>query len=87
MSLPPHLTKYWHQRYSLFSKFDDGIQLDEGISITIETMKESWYSVTPEAIAKHIAERCRSKCIVDAFCGVIELEFMFSLVETRFNLP
>lgn len=27
-------------------------------------------SVTPERIAKHIAERCRCDLIVDAFCGV-----------------
>ncbi len=39
--------KYWAQRKRFFSKFDDGIQLD----------KESWYSVTPEAIANHIAKR------------------------------
>lgn len=26
----PHLRKYWHKRFSLFSKFDEGIQLDEG---------------------------------------------------------
>jgi trimethylguanosine synthase len=39
--------KYWAQRRRLFTKFDDGIQLD----------KESWYSVTPEVIANHIAKR------------------------------
>mmetsp|Transcript_11360 Transcript_11360/g.22202 ORF Transcript_11360/g.22202 Transcript_11360/m.22202 type:complete len:480 (+) Transcript_11360:63-1502(+) len=51
--------KYFAQRYRLFSRFDDGVQLDE----------ESWYSVTPEAIAEHIAERCRCEVIVDAFAG------------------
>ena len=56
----PELEKYWKQRYRFFSKFDDGIQLD----------KESWFSVTPEAIAAHIAERCQCDIIVDAFCGV-----------------
>lgn len=50
----------WAQRYRLFSLFDQGIQLDH----------EGWYSVTPEAIAQHIAERCRCELIVDAFCGV-----------------
>ncbi len=39
--------KYWAQRKRLFSKFDEGLQLD----------RESWYSVTPEAIAEHIASR------------------------------
>lgn len=31
---------------------------------------ESWYSVTPEKIAEHIAERCRADVLVDGFCGV-----------------
>jgi hypothetical protein len=62
--MPLHLKKYWLQRYSLFSKFDQGILLDE----------ESWYSVTPEAIAKHQAERFLKiggpDCIVvDPFAG------------------
>ncbi|KAG1173970.1 hypothetical protein G6F70_004722 [Rhizopus microsporus] len=30
---------------------------------------KGWFSVTPEKIAKHIAERCRSDIIIDAFCG------------------
>lgn len=30
---------------------------------------DSWFSVTPEKIARHIAERCRCDVIVDAFCG------------------
>jgi trimethylguanosine synthase len=30
---------------------------------------ESWYSVTPEQIAKHIAQRCKCDVIVDGFCG------------------
>mmetsp|Transcript_24399 Transcript_24399/g.44127 ORF Transcript_24399/g.44127 Transcript_24399/m.44127 type:complete len:496 (-) Transcript_24399:144-1631(-) len=63
--------KYWAQRRRLFTKFDDGIQLD----------KESWYSVTPEVIANHIANRMshiltnHSKeprndfVVLDAFCG------------------
>ncbi|MEE6463947.1 hypothetical protein FKM82_006114 [Ascaphus truei] len=60
----PHLAKYWAQRYRLFSRFDEGIKLDE----------EGWFSVTPEKIAAHIAGRVRQsfKCdvVVDAFCGV-----------------
>ncbi|XP_052073748.1 trimethylguanosine synthase-like isoform X2 [Mytilus californianus] len=54
------LKKYWAQRYRLFSKFDDGIKMD----------REGWFSVTPEKIAEHIADRCRCDIIVDAFCGV-----------------
>ncbi|KAH0553888.1 trimethylguanosine synthase [Cotesia glomerata] len=53
------LMKYWVKRYRLFSRFDQGIRLD----------RESWFSVTPEKIAMHIAERCRCDTIVDAFCG------------------
>ncbi|XP_046919746.2 trimethylguanosine synthase 1 [Dermatophagoides farinae] len=63
---------YWRQRFILFSRFNQGIKLDD----------ESWYSVTPEAIAKHIAERLQNtlakrypnRCnagfiIMDPFCG------------------
>jgi trimethylguanosine synthase len=39
--------KFWFRRYELFSKFDRGIKIDD----------ESWYSVTPEPMAKHIAQR------------------------------
>src|SRR5690606_21594068 len=52
--------KYWAQRYRLFSRFDEGIRLDE----------EGWYSVTAEKVAQHIAERCRCNVIIDAFCGL-----------------
>ncbi|XP_055594662.1 trimethylguanosine synthase [Uranotaenia lowii] len=64
-SLPPEiandksLLKYWYKRFSLFSLFDSGIKLD----------RESWFSVTPEKVASHTAERCRSDLLVDAFCG------------------
>lgn len=30
---------------------------------------ESWYSVTPEIISRHIAERCSCYLIIDPFCG------------------
>uniref|UniRef100_A0A224YS65 Trimethylguanosine synthase n=1 Tax=Rhipicephalus zambeziensis TaxID=60191 RepID=A0A224YS65_9ACAR len=55
----PELTKYWLQRYKLFSRFDNGIKMDE----------ESWFSVTPEHIAKHIADRCKADVVIDGFCG------------------
>lgn len=38
--------KYWAQRHRLFTKFDEGIQLD----------RDGWFSVTPEVIAHHIAQ-------------------------------
>lgn len=55
-----NIDKYWNQRYRIFLKFDDGIQLDN----------EGWFSITPERIGHHIAKRF-SKCniIVDLFSG------------------
>ncbi|CAH1761594.1 4916_t:CDS:2 [Entrophospora sp. SA101] len=58
--LAKEVKKYWKKRYDLFSLYDEGIIMDE----------EGWYSVTPEVIAKQIAERCKCDVIVDAFCGV-----------------
>ena len=57
--------KYWLQRYSLFSLYDKGIQIDD----------EGWYSVTPEVIAWHHASmivRANGRgCVVyDVFGGV-----------------
>lgn len=80
--LPSHVVhdKYWAQRKGLFTRFDQGIQLDP----------EGWYSVTPEVIAEHVADRAaeiithlfkhditrmkqsetkRGIIILDAFCG------------------
>ena len=71
------LDKYWAQRKRLFTRFDDGIQLDA----------DGWFSVTPEAIANHIAERMmmvtasattttttnnssKTMVVLDAFAGV-----------------
>ncbi|TPX40858.1 hypothetical protein SeMB42_g03829 [Synchytrium endobioticum] len=68
-TIPKHLLKYYNQRYSLFSKFDLGVQLDE----------EGWYSVTPEVVARHISERCAGKVIVDAMCGVGGNTIQFAL--------
>jgi trimethylguanosine synthase len=56
--------KYWAQRKRLFVKYDQGIQLD----------REGWYSVTPEAIANHIARRMvagnNGMVVLDACAGV-----------------
>ncbi|KAF1772193.1 S-adenosyl-L-methionine-dependent methyltransferase [Phytophthora cactorum] len=43
----------------LFEKFEDGIQLDH----------ESWYSVTPQVIAEHLAKRLACDVVVDPFSG------------------
>lgn len=57
----PVVEKYWFQRYDLFSKYDEGIQMDE----------QGWYSVTPEQIAITQAQRCQNPTVViDCFAGV-----------------
>jgi len=57
---PESLPADFAQRTRLFSRYAEGCLLDA----------EGWYSVTPEAIADQIAERCRCTTILDAFCGV-----------------
>ncbi|KNE55434.1 hypothetical protein AMAG_17786 [Allomyces macrogynus ATCC 38327] len=59
-SLPDRVKKYWSRRRNFFSKFDEGVRMDE----------VGWFSVTPEPIAQHLAERCRSNLVIDAFAGV-----------------
>ncbi|XP_047335069.1 trimethylguanosine synthase-like [Impatiens glandulifera] len=54
------IEKYWFQRYNLFSRYDEGIQMDE----------EGWFSVTPEDIAIKQADRCTGSVVIDAFAGV-----------------
>jgi len=52
--LNPHKSvpdKFWAQRKRLFSRYDQGIQIGG------EADPEMWYSVTPESIADHVAER------------------------------
>ncbi|CAB9505378.1 Trimethylguanosine synthase [Seminavis robusta] len=68
---PKHVVadKYWAQRHRLFSRFDHGVQLDA----------ESWFSVTPEKIANHIADKVVEKStaaksegglvVLDPCCG------------------
>ncbi|KAL3666042.1 hypothetical protein V7S43_008835 [Phytophthora oleae] len=57
--VPKDVVKYYLQRHVLFDRFEDGIQLDH----------ESWYSVTPQAIAEHIAKRLACDVVVDPFSG------------------
>ena len=67
------LTKYYSQKYRLFHRFDEGIRMD----------RESWYSVTPEAIAAHIAKRCsvvRPLLLVDVCCGAGGNSIQFALL-------
>lgn len=39
--VPRGVQKYYHQRYSIFSKYDDGIRMTDN----------AWYGVTPEPVA------------------------------------
>ncbi|XP_045517367.1 trimethylguanosine synthase [Pieris brassicae] len=55
----PKMMKYWKKRHSLFHRFDEGIKLD----------RESWFSVTPENVASHIANKYSYDVVLDAFCG------------------
>uniref|UniRef100_A0A2A4JZ60 Trimethylguanosine synthase n=1 Tax=Heliothis virescens TaxID=7102 RepID=A0A2A4JZ60_HELVI len=55
----PTMYKYWKKRHSLFHRFDEGIMLD----------RESWFSVTPENVAWHIANKYVYDVVLDAFCG------------------
>ncbi|KAI9159492.1 putative diacylglycerol O-acyltransferase tgs1 [Blastocladiella emersonii ATCC 22665] len=59
-SIPQRVRKYWVRRKQLFSRYDEEIRMDE----------VGWFSVTPESIAKHLADRCQSDLIVDLFAGV-----------------
>lgn len=71
-AVPPHLAKYYSQRHRLFHRFSDGILMDA----------ESWYSVTPEKIAAHIAQRfvhAGVHLVLDACCGAGGNTIQFAL--------
>jgi len=56
------VSKYWSQRYHLFSKFD-----------SIQTDKVGLYSATPECVAQHVASQVqnkKNKVVWDAFAGI-----------------
>lgn len=66
VSISRKMKKYYNRRYMLFTRFDEGCLLDT----------ESWFSVTPEKTARHIADQVFKKMgnrsdltILDAFCG------------------
>ncbi|CAB3259622.1 unnamed protein product [Arctia plantaginis] len=65
----PKMHKYWKKRHSLFFRFDEGIKLD----------RESWFSVTPENVALHIAHKYPHDVVLDAFCGAGGNTIQFAL--------
>ncbi|KAL9595436.1 MAG: hypothetical protein Q9179_004977 [Wetmoreana sp. 5 TL-2023] len=64
--VPQDIRKYYHQRYTLFSKYDDGILVTD----------DAWFGVTPEPVANKLAEHISdgapiSKAIlIDCFAGI-----------------
>jgi len=56
----PELDNYWEIRYEIFSKFDEGIQVDE----------EGLFSAKPETFSEEIACCMRGNLILDTFAGV-----------------
>lgn len=64
---------FWRQRYSLFSRYDEGVRMDA----------EGWYSVTHERVAEHIADRCRCDLLLDGFVGVGGNAIQFALTCER----
>jgi len=57
--------KYWHQRYSIWSRYDEGIMMTE----------DAWYGVTPEPVANKVAEDLSNftspskTVLIDMFAG------------------
>lgn len=50
-------------KYFFFSKYDDGVKLDE----------EGWYSATPEPVAAYLAfyiEALKKPLVIDGCCSV-----------------
>lgn len=64
--IPWDVQKYWHQRYSIFSKYDDGVWMTD----------DAWFGVTPEPVASKIAQHVSEAAtvtkavLIDCFAGV-----------------
>ncbi|KAH8676624.1 RNA methylase family protein-like protein [Tricladium varicosporioides] len=65
--VPWDIQKYWEQRYSIFSRYDEG----DGIMMT----DDAWFGVTPEPVALQVAtdlaktSSSKKTTIVDIFAG------------------
>jgi trimethylguanosine synthase len=62
--VPFEVSKYWHHRHEIFSKYDEGIWMTD----------DAWFGVTPEPVANKIAEHVASApdsrtIMIDAFAG------------------
>ncbi|KAI5776658.1 RNA cap guanine-N2 methyltransferase-domain-containing protein [Geopyxis carbonaria] len=74
---PDHIWGYWKQRNRLFERYNQGVWMTD----------DSWFEMTPEAIASCIAQKflentevSAAKTIVDAFCGVGGNSIQFALL-------
>jgi hypothetical protein len=66
--------KFYKKRYTLFERYDEGCLLD----------REGWFSVTPQCIASHTAERLAFPRVVDCFSGVGGNTIQVSTDSTQF---
>ncbi|KAK5107167.1 hypothetical protein LTR62_001661 [Meristemomyces frigidus] len=73
--VPYEISKYWHQRHDIFSKYDDGIWMTDA----------AWYGITPEPVASRIATDLAGQApasktvLVDAFAGAGGNTIQFAL--------
>ncbi|OCF43816.1 hypothetical protein I317_02258 [Kwoniella heveanensis CBS 569] len=59
--VPSDLVKYFAQRRLYFPEYD---------TLPLLLDRTGWFSVTPQPIAEHIAQRSACDVVLDAFCGV-----------------
>jgi len=63
--VPWDIQKYWHQRHSIFSNYDEGIYMTD----------DAWFGVTPEPVARQIAADIATTAdasktiVIDIFAG------------------
>ena len=63
-TVPKHLVKFVKRKYYYFSRYDQGIKIDD---------EEGWFSVTAEPLAKYTAyflKGVRNAIVVDCCCSV-----------------
>lgn len=71
--LPPEARPYWNSRYTVFPRWDDGIQTDwQGL-----------YSVKPQVFAMQLAASLPGKVVLDAFCGIGGCAIAFALSDKK----
>ncbi|KAI9770994.1 MAG: hypothetical protein M1840_002698 [Geoglossum simile] len=61
--VPWDIQKYWEQRYSIFSRYDEGVWMTD----------DAWFGITPEPVANkiaaHLANATSATTIIDLFAG------------------